>query len=123
MQVGQDTELWPRIARHARLKRVARVFAIRTLSAESISVSRNSEQIKKKIHVMNRILRSRSDANRFSGRLQQMRLLLKEYSKLLLPIRWRMELRHRLAMEFVERIDYLGEEPLAFISGRLNDSC
>ena len=91
--VGQDTELWPRMAEHGHIVSLPEVFAVRTLKPDSISVARNSAQVRGKIKRMKRL-----------GQMSAARrcvLTLREYLKLLVPMRQRLNTRHRLAMEYV----------------------
>jgi glycosyltransferase involved in cell wall biosynthesis len=96
LRVGQDTELWPRMAEYGRIAGMDRVFAVRTLKAESISVARNSQQVRGKIR--------RIRAQSLVPRRRRALLLAKEYLKLMVPMKLRLEIRHSAAMEFVERI-------------------
>lgn len=97
MVVGQDMELWPRMAKHGRLFRMAEVLAIRALNPDSISVARNAHQIRRKIQAINEVTSL--------GLATRLKLVGKEYLKIVVPIRQRLNIRHRTAM------DYLGPIP------------
>jgi hypothetical protein len=66
------------------------------LKAELISVLRNSQQVRGKI--------ARIKAQMSISRSRQLSLLLKEYLKLLVPMKLRLNIRHAAAMEFIAPI-------------------
>ena len=91
--VGQDTELWPRLAEHGRFAGLPEVFALRTLSPGSISVARNAQQVRGKIKRMKQL----GDLSPF----KLWALAGREYLKLLVPMKQRLNIRNRAAMDYV----------------------
>ena len=94
LKTGQDNDLWPRILQNSKGKNIPLVFAIAPMKHGSISVSKNNEQI------MRRVERIKTNKKNL-GKIAFLWSLSQEYLKLILPIRVRVFARYFKNMKFV----------------------
>jgi glycosyltransferase involved in cell wall biosynthesis len=102
LRVGQDTELWPRMLALADGQLVPEIFAVATMSADSISVRQNRRQVVGKIRrIVKEPTVGTTALHRASSKAPRIAV---ELLKLCLPNRLRMRLKYKRNLEELGQI-------------------
>lgn len=99
---GQDNELWERMLKEAKAIVLKDTLAVMVMKKTSISVMKNRIQIFRK---MRRIIREERPGKGVKGFVASVRRIALEIPKFFIPIRYRLQLRHKRWGYYLGSID------------------